>query len=81
MSTYKVYNKCRTLLSKSTITVKLSTSCSGSFIILYLVLQTMHKKCIITVELYIQSVQLVSNYTYNVYVQSVQLLSNSTYRL
>lgn len=71
MSTYKVYNKCRTLLSKCTITVKLSTSCSGSFIILYLVLQTIHKKWIITVELYIQSVQLLSNYstmsTYKVY--------------
>lgn len=67
MSTYKVENNSRTLHSKCTITVKLSTSCSGSFTLLYLVLQTIHTKCIITVELYIQSVQLLSNSTYRLW--------------
>lgn len=60
MSTYKVENNSRTLHSKCTITVKLSTSCSGSFTLLYLVLQTIHTKCTTTVKLYVQAVMVVT---------------------
>lgn len=83
MSTYKVYNKCRTLLSKCTITVKLSTSCSGSFIILYLVLQTIHKKCISTYKVYnyCQTIRTISTYKVYNYCQTLRTGCDGSYTL
>lgn len=74
MSTYKVENNSRTLHSKCTITVKLSTSCSGSFTLLYLVLQTIHKKCISTYKVYnyCQTIRTWSTYKVYNYCQTLR---------